>query len=149
MNILGVHTFGHDTGAALISEGHVLAIGEERLNRMKHSGLYPRKSVQYLLEAAGLKTINDLDLIVGITKIGQDGSNREIDVIRSELGYEGKINTISHHTAHAASAFYPSPFDDATVMVIDGLGSKSHQSRRREQKTFYPPRIGQQDSSKI
>lgn len=125
MNILGIHSFGHDTGAALISEGQMLAIGEERLNGMKHSGLYPRKSVRYLLEAAGLKDINDVDLVVGVTRVGQDGTNKEIAMIRSELGYEGKIHTISHHTAHAASAFYPSPFDEATVMVVDGLGSNA------------------------
>ena len=125
MNILGIHSFGHDTGAALISEGQVLAIGEERLNRMKHSGLFPHKSVQYLLEAAGLKAVDDVDLVVGVTRLGQDGTNKEIDMIRSGLGYAGKIHTISHHTAHAASAFYPSPFDEATAMVIDGLGSNA------------------------
>ena len=125
MNILGIHSFGHDTGAALISEGQVLAIGEERLNRMKHSGLFPHESVRYLLEAAGLKAVDDVDLIVGVTRLGQDGTNKEIDMIRSRLGYVGKIHTISHHTAHAASAFYPSPFDEATAMVIDGLGSNA------------------------
>jgi carbamoyltransferase len=136
MNILGIHTFGHDTGAALISEGHVLAIGEERLDRMKHSGLYPHKSVQYLLEAAGLKSVNDLDMIVGITRMGRDGANKEIDTVRSKLGYEGKIHTISHHTAHAASAFYPSPFDEATVMVIDGLGSNANNLDNEAKEPF-------------
>ncbi len=125
MNILGIHSFGHDTGAALISEGRLLAIGEERLNGLKHSGLFPQQSVRYLLEAAGLGSLGDVELIVGVTKIGRDGTNREIAMIRSELGYEGKIHTISHHMAHAASAFYPSPFDEATVMVVDGIGSNA------------------------
>jgi carbamoyltransferase len=125
MNILGIHTFGHDTGAALISGGQFLAIGEERLNRQKHSGAFPHKSVRYLLEAAGLKEMGDIDLIVGVTRIGKDGKNKEIEMIRSELGYKGKIHTISHHAAHAASAFYPSPFDEAAVMVVDGLGSNA------------------------
>jgi len=125
MNILGIHTFGHDTGAALISEEGLLAISEERLNRQKHSGSFPHMSVQYLLKAAGLKNISYINLIVGVTRIGKDGKNKEIEVIRSELGYKGKIHTISHHTAHAASAFYPSPFDEAAVMVVDGLGSNA------------------------
>ncbi len=125
MNILGIHTFGHDTGAALISEGRLLAIGEERLNRMKHSGAFPHKSVRYLLEAANLKGIDDIDLVVGVTRVGKDGKNKENEMIRSGLGYKGKIHTISHHTAHAASAFYPSPFEEATIMVIDGLGSNA------------------------
>ena len=125
MNILGIHTFGHDTGAALISKGQLLAMGEERLNRQKHSGAFPHKSVRYLLEAAGLKDIGNIDMIVGVTRVGKDGKNKEIEMIRSELGYKGNIHTISHHAAHAASAFYPSPFDEATVMVVDGLGSNA------------------------
>ena len=125
MNILGIHTFGHDTGAALISEGCLLAIGEERLNRIKHSGAFPHKSIRYLLDAANLKGVGDIDLIVGITRTGKDWKNKEIEMVRGELGYSGKIHTISHHTAHAASAFYPSPFDEATIMVIDGLGSNA------------------------
>jgi len=125
MNILGIHTFGHDTGAALMSEDQLLAITEERLNRQKHSGAFPHMSVRYLLEAADLKEINNIDIIVGVTRMGKDGKNKEIEMIRSELGYKGKIHTISHHAAHAASAFYPSPFDEAAVMVVDGLGSNA------------------------
>lgn len=117
MNILGLHTFGHDTGAALISEGRLMAIGEERLNRMKHSGAFPHKSIEYLLKAAGLEDISRIDLIVGVTRIGKDGKNKEIDMIRSELGYTGAVETISHHTSHAASAFYPSPFEEAAVIL--------------------------------
>ncbi len=128
MNILGIHTFGHDTGAALISEGQLLAITEERLNRQKHSGSFPHKSVRYLLDAAGLREMGNIDMIIGVTRIGKDGKNKEIEMIRSELGYKGKIHTISHHAAHAASAFYPSPFEEAAVMVVDGLGSNAADS---------------------
>jgi len=125
VNILGLHTFGHDTGAAVISGGRLLAIGEERLDRAKHSGAFPHKSIRYLLDASGLKGIEDVELIVGVTRIGKDGKNKEKEMIRSELGYNGPVHTISHHTAHAAGAFYPSPFDDAAVMVVDGLGSNA------------------------
>jgi carbamoyltransferase len=125
MNILGLHLFGHDTGAALISQGRLTAIGEERLDRRKHSGFFPHLSVKYLLDAAGLQSIDDIDLVVGVTRYGKDGSNATIDAIRSELAYKGKVHTISHHDAHAASAYYASPFDEAAIMVVDGLGSKA------------------------
>jgi len=78
MNILGLHTFGHDTGASLISEGRLFAIGEERLNRIKHSGVFPHMSIRYLLDATGLRDINDIDLVVGVTRIGKDGKNKEV-----------------------------------------------------------------------
>lgn len=125
MNILGLHLFGHDTGAALISQGQLMAISEERLNRLKHSGLFPSLSIAYLLEAAGIKSIDDVDLVVSVTRFSKDGSNVTIDAIRRELAYKGTIHTISHHDAHAAGAFYASPFDEAAVMVVDGLGSKA------------------------
>jgi len=125
MNILGLHLFGHDTGAALISRDELTAIGEERLNRLKHSGLFPRLSVQYLLDAAGLRNIDDVDLVVAVTRYHKDGSNATENAIRKELGYKGNIYTISHHDAHAASAYYASPFDEAAIMVVDGLGSKA------------------------
>ncbi|HBE43950.1 MAG TPA: carbamoyl transferase [Deltaproteobacteria bacterium] len=124
MNIMGLHVFGHDTGAALITDGRLFAIGEERLNRVKHSGFLPGLSVRYLLEASGLSDINDIDLIVGVTRYDKEGINKTVEMIRGELGYQGTIHTISHHDAHAASAFFASPFDEAVVMVMDGLGSK-------------------------
>lgn len=124
MNMLGLHVFGHDTGAALISDGRLFAIGEERLNRVKHSGFFPSLSVRYLLEASGLSDINEIDLIMGVTRYNKEGINKTVEIIREELGYQGTIHTISHHDAHAASAFFASPFDEAVVMVIDGLGSK-------------------------
>ena len=125
MNILGLHIFGHDTGAALISDGRLMAIGEERVDRRKHSGNFPALSVDYLLRAMGLKNINDVDLVVGITRYGKDGRDKTADSIREGLGYAGKLHTISHHEAHAASAFFASRFDEAAVMVVDGLGSSA------------------------
>lgn len=125
MNILGLHIFGHDTGGAIISNGRLWAIGEERLDRIKHSGYFPHLSVKYLLQAAGLNNINEIDLIVGVTRYNKEGRNVTVSSIRDELGYTGRIHTISHHDAHAASAFCASPFDEAVVMVVDGLGSKS------------------------
>jgi carbamoyltransferase len=125
MNILGLHIFGHDTGAALISEGRLMAIAEERVDRRKHSGNFPVLSVNYLLKAMDLKNINDVDLVVGVTRYGKDGRDKTRDDIRERLGYSGRIHTISHHEAHAASAFFASPFDEAAVMVVDGLGSSA------------------------
>jgi len=125
VNILGLHIFGHDTGAAIISNGRLWAIGEERLDRRKHSGYFPHLSVRYLLQAAGLKSINEIDLVVGVTRYDKEGSNVTVGSVREELGYTGRVHTVSHHDAHAASAFCASPFDEAAIMVVDGLGSKS------------------------
>jgi len=125
MNILGLHVFGHDTGAALISEGRLFAVGEERLSRVKHAGFFPHLSVKYLLDSAALSNINGVDLIVGVTRYDKEKENKTIEMIRGELGYQGTIHTVSHHDAHAASAFFASPFEEAVVMVVDGLGSKA------------------------
>ncbi len=124
MNIMGIHEFGHDSGVALIADGRLMSIGEERLNRNKHCGGFPELSVAYLLQAAGIHEINDVDLIVGLTRLDRNGVERFEASIRKMLGYRGNVHTISHHDAHAASAFYPSPFEEAAVMVVDGLGSQ-------------------------
>ena len=125
MNILGLHAFGHDTGASLATKERLWAIGEERLNRKKHSGAFPNESITYVLKAAGLAGINDVDAIVGIAHPDKRGVDRFEKAVRETLDYSGKIYTISHHEAHAASAYYASPFDDASIMVVDGLGSEA------------------------
>jgi carbamoyltransferase len=122
MNVLGLHLTGHDTGAALAADGRLTAIAEERLDRAKHSGAFPVLSIRYCLDACGLKDLNDIDLVVAVNWTSSKGEDR-VATRLAELGYHGRIRKISHHDAHAASAFYASPFDDAAVMVVDGLGS--------------------------
>ena len=127
MNILGLKATGHDTGAALISGKRIIAIAEERLNRVKHSQyMFPELSIRYCLNAFGLKP-KDIDLIV------IDQFNSEVEYPTAEIfrawDTEGafsdaRLEIINHHDAHAASAFFCSPFDEAAVLVYDGHGEK-------------------------
>lgn len=125
MNVLGLKIEGHDPGAAVISGKKVVAIAEERLNRTKHSqGKFPILSIDYCLEELGVG-VKDLDLIVIDHTSRKTGKNIE------ELFYQYtgdrfkdiRLEVISHHEAHAASAFFCSPFEESAVMVYDGRGS--------------------------
>lgn len=126
MNILGLKIIGHDTGAALISGKLVVAISEERLCRVKHSPrIFPSKSINYCINAAGI-TDKDIDLIV----IDLTG-NRDVKYIKSIFDKKTRDRfssvrkvVINHHDAHAAHAFFCSPFNDAAVLVVDGAGEK-------------------------
>lgn len=125
MNILGLKIVAHDTGAALISEGRVVAISEERLNRVKYSNDYfPKLSIQYCLDAFHLKP-EDIDIIL-IDQIFsiEDRNMREIFASweMSSAFTKAKIEIVNHHDAHAASAFFCSPFDEAGVFICDGSG---------------------------
>lgn len=125
-NVLGVKIANHDTGAALVAGGKVVAISEERLNRVKHSyNMFPARAIDYCLDALGVSP-DALDLIV----IDQTGVRE--DAPMKELFYKNtgdrfrncRIEVINHHDAHAASAFFCSPFDDAAVLIYDGSGER-------------------------
>lgn len=126
MNVLGVKVAGHDTGAAILSGRSVVAIAEERLNRIKYSpGIFPRLSIDYCLNQAGLKP-DDIDLVV-IDQIGLPSRIKMADIFKRETGKrfaQAKIHIVNHHDAHAASAFFCSPFEEAAVLVYDGTGEK-------------------------
>lgn len=127
MKVLGIKMTSHDTGAALIADGRIVAIAEERLNRIKYSeNIFPEKSVDYCLEALGVQP-KDVDLVV-TDWIG----DREIEAgVLAERYFHEKTShrfagvrvvTINHHDAHAATAYFCSPFDDAAILVYDGNG---------------------------
>lgn len=124
MIVLGIHSFVHDSGACIVRDGRVHAISEERLDRKKHSAKFPRRAISYVLEEAGLDSINDADLVVYdmFERMGGETLRR----IRA-LGYRGRAERIRHHDAHAASAYFASPFDDAAVLVVDGAGSDGNE----------------------
>ena len=126
MNILGVHAFIHDSGACLISGGELRAISEERLDRRKHSAAFPSKSIRYLLDIFSLRDINEIDLIV--CDMFERQGDETVKGIREE-GYKGHIEQIRHHDAHAASAYFASPFDDAAVLIVDGAGSSGRRGK--------------------
>ncbi|MES2953211.1 MAG: carbamoyltransferase C-terminal domain-containing protein [Patescibacteria group bacterium] len=126
MNILGVKVTSHDTGAAVLAGARIVAIAEERLNRVKHSkNMFPRLAIDYCLKEAGLAD-GDIDMIV----LDQVGYRNEVPSDRIFMeNMKGRfagvpIHIINHHDAHAASAFFASPFEESAVMVADGSGEK-------------------------
>lgn len=126
MNILGLKISGHDTGACLVYGNKIVAISEERLNRIKHSfNDFPRLSIGYCLDYAEIKP-QDIDLVV-IDQIGHKKDNDFEKLFRQSAGDEFakiKVEVINHHLAHAASAFFASSFEEAAIMVMDGAGEK-------------------------
>lgn len=150
MNILGISAFYHDSAACLVQDGRIIsAAQEERFTRKKHDFSFPKHSINYCLENSGL-TVKDLDYVAFYDKpflkferilmtyltyapagirsfvksmplwIKQKIWMKEL--ITKELNYEGKIIFPEHHESHAASAFFPSPFQEAAILTIDGVG---------------------------
>ncbi|MDO8562108.1 MAG: carbamoyltransferase C-terminal domain-containing protein [bacterium] len=133
MNVLGIKTMGHDTGAALIAGGKVVAIAEERLNRIKYSPhRFPKLSIDYCLKALKISP-EDLDLIV-YDPVGADDIDKNdytAEDVRKELDSrfaKVRLEYVNHHAAHAATAFFCSPFRESAVLVYDGSGEvfKTH-----------------------
>ena len=150
MNILGIGGYSHDSAAALVCDGQLVAgVAEERLSRIKHQGGIPRKAVQFCLDKAGL-TIDQIDYIACYMRPGirmkkripyrimqafrspgysaaylayELGHNaRYIAGLRSLRGKNTQLKFMEHHPAHAASAFLVSPFDEAALLSIDYIG---------------------------
>lgn len=150
MNILGISAFYHDSAACLVQDGKVVcAAQEERFTRIKHDSAFPAKAIRFCMDFAGLRP-QDLDYVVFYDKpflkferilfsylacapFGIHSFLKAIpawikhrlwtkELISSELSYEGKILFPEHHESHAASAFYPSPFQEAAFLTIDGVG---------------------------
>ncbi|HSP17013.1 MAG TPA: carbamoyltransferase [Thermoanaerobaculia bacterium] len=151
MNILGISAYYHDSAAALIRDGEIVAAAqEERFTRKKGDHRFPSQSLAYVLKAGGLRSINDADYLVFYDKpllkferllstyvaYAPSGVRSFIKAmplwlkeklhmpreIRKLTGYNGRILFTQHHEAHAASAFYPSPFDEAAIICFDGVG---------------------------
>jgi carbamoyltransferase len=150
MNILGISAFYHDSAACLVQDGKILsAAHEERFSRKKHDQSFPRHAIRYCLSSNGL-TGKDLDYIAFYDKpflkferiletylayapAGFASFIKAIplwikkklwirDLINNELDYDGEILFPEHHESHAASAFFPSPFQEAAFLTIDGVG---------------------------
>lgn len=150
--VLGIACFYHDSAAALIVDGNVVAAAqEERFSRIKHDASFPREAITFCLESAGV-TAEDIDYVAFYEKpiqkfdrllrtyiatwpwglisfveamLAWSGSKFWIEHhIRRELDYHGDVLWVEHHLAHAASAFYCSPFERAAIMIIDGVGER-------------------------
>jgi len=138
-HVLGLNKYDHDVSAVLLRDGvPVAAICKERLTREKNAGGAPDVAAGYCLKAAGIR-LADVDVIVqnsyalNVPELEQDLLSRvhalhmppdeRALVLASPLFRNRGAVTISHHLAHAYSAFAPCPFDEGAVMVVDGVGS--------------------------
>ena len=139
IHILGVPNFAnYEATAALIKvprQGgpiEYVSVGEERLARIKHTYAFPLRGLDYCLRACGLESLEQVDYIYTDharlprwLNSGPGYRKLEHDYIKLRLNYPvDRIRVVDHHDAHAASAFYPSTFDDAAVLVVDSLGSR-------------------------
>ncbi|MGH9423794.1 MAG: carbamoyltransferase N-terminal domain-containing protein, partial [Thermoanaerobaculia bacterium] len=139
--VLGLNTYDHDVSACLLRDGEIAyAIAKERITREKHVSGFYREVIDYCLQAEGI-AFGDIDLIVRNCYIlpveemerrlaHQDmpGFMRERERIEAAghplyRSHATNVVTISHHLAHAYSAFAACPFDAGVVMVVDGVGS--------------------------
>ncbi|MCB0338168.1 MAG: hypothetical protein KDD53_01125, partial [Bdellovibrionales bacterium] len=149
-NILGISAYYHDSAACLVSDGKIIAAAqEERFTRKKHDDAFPTNATKFCLNRHGIG-IKDIDYVVFYDKPllkferlletylttaprGFVNYARSLpvwlkqklwipDTIKNELNYDGEILFTEHHQSHAASAFYPSPFQEAGILTIDGVG---------------------------
>lgn len=123
--VLGLHAFGHDAGACVVTPKGVWALSEERLSRQKHDGGFPTLSLQWALSAARVGSLSEVDLVV--YDLIEEQSAQTVEAIRA-LGYTGPVRAIRHHEAHAASAYFASPFGDAAVLTIDAGGTRESET---------------------
>ena len=157
MRILGISAFYHDSAAALIEDGRIVAAAqEERFSRKKHDARFPANAIRYCL-AEGGAGLGGVDHVVFYDKpflkferlvetyltfaprgfksfrmaiplwlreklFLKDLLKKELQKLDGHRGWNGKLLFSEHHLSHAASAFFPSPFEEAVVLTMDGVG---------------------------
>ena len=152
MNILGISAFYHDSAACLVQDGRIVAAAqEERFSRKKHDHRFPQNAIDYCLREGGIAP-GDLDHVAFYDKpllkferlletylaFAPAGFRSFLEAIplwiRQKLHlpremdrglrhqYRGRYVFIEHHESHAASAFFPSPFEEAAILTLDGVG---------------------------
>lgn len=153
MNILGINAFHGDASIALVVDGKLLfALEEERINRIKHSAGFPIKSLEYCLQYYNLE-LNDIDLIcfnfnpkanflskIKYTVFNLNQNLRLFNKIKNQFSklssineiknkyfpnYRNRIRYFDHHLCHLASSFFISPFENSTLVSVDGFGDFS------------------------
>ena len=121
MLILGIGGWLHDGSAALVLDGKcVAAIEEEKLLRQRHPGGFPDRAVTTCLKIAGARR-KDID-IVALSKPLAAGKEASALLHLKTLFPNSKTVVVDHHTAHAAAAFFPSPFENSQVLTLDHHG---------------------------
>lgn len=154
-NILGISAFYHDSAASLVIDGEIVAAAqEERFTRKKHDYNFPDNAIRYCLETAGLQP-EDLDYVgfydkpltkferlletyLAFVPSGYRSFRQAMPLwLKQKLHlptemrrglqdrYKGRFVFTDHHESHAASAFFPSPFDEAAILTLDGVGEWS------------------------
>ena len=157
MRVLGLSAFYHDSAAALVEDGRIVAAAqEERFTRRKHDAGYPANAVHFCLDRAGL-ALEEIDRVAFYDKpflkferlletavafaprgwrsfsravpvwvkeklFQKDLLRRELRRLAPEADWNARLLFAEHHQSHAASAFYPSPFREAVVLTMDGVG---------------------------
>ena len=157
MRILGISAFYHDSAAALVVDGEIVAAAqEERFTRKKHDPGFPRQAIEYCLSEAGCP-LSKIDLVVFYEKpflkferlletylafaprgfrsfatampiwlkeklFQKDLLRRAFAEIDPDFDWKTRLRFAEHHFSHAASAFFPSPFEEAVVLTLDGVG---------------------------
>jgi carbamoyltransferase len=149
--ILGISAYYHDSAACLVEDGRIVAAAqEERFTRKKHDSSFPSRAVDYCLREAGITT-SELDLVgfyekplvkfdrlletyaacaprgwrsylMAMPMWLSDKLWMASDIKERLEGYQGEVYFGEHHESHAASAFYPSPFEQAAIVTMDGVG---------------------------
>ncbi len=148
--ILGISAFYHDSAAALLKDGEIVAAAqEERFTRKKYDASFPQRAVQFCLDLAKIR-MQDLSHVVFYEKpflkfdrilntylaTAPFGLRSFLaamplwlrekiflkDQIKTKLGFTGEILFPSHHESHAAAAFFPSPFAESAILTMDGVG---------------------------
>jgi carbamoyltransferase len=155
--ILGISAFYHDSAAALITDGHIIAAAqEERFTRRKHDARFPVNAVRYCLDEAGI-ALDRVDHVVFYDKpflkferlletylafaprgfrsfrmalplwlkeklFQKRLLRQEMDKLAPDVDWDVRLLFVEHHQSHAASAFFASPFEEAAVLTMDGVG---------------------------
>ncbi|WP_316977576.1 carbamoyltransferase family protein [Shumkonia mesophila] len=157
MRVLGISAFYHDSAAALIEDGRIVAAAqEERFTRKKHDSGFPHRAIDFCMERAGIG-LEEVDSVVFYDKpflkferlletylsfaprgfasfrmampvwlreklFQKDLLHKELRKHGPNFDWKNRLLFAEHHQSHAASAFYPSPFDEAVVLTMDGVG---------------------------
>ena len=150
MNILGLSCYYHDSAACLLRDGKIIAAAqEERFTRKKQDSQFPANAVDYCLQEGGI-SIDDIDYVgfydkplikferiletyLSVAPKGLKSFAKAMPTwmkkklwmsghIKKELAYTGDIFFTEHHESHAASSFFASPFEEAALLTIDGVG---------------------------
>ncbi len=150
--ILGISAFYHDSAAALVVDGRIVAAAqEERFSRKKHDFRFPKQAIEYCLQEGGLdaakldhvafydKPLKKFDRLLetylAYAPAGFNSFRQAMPLwLKEKLWlprqmdrgldkrFEGRYIFTEHHESHAASAFYPSPFEEAAILTMDGVG---------------------------